>query len=130
VGGLSGVMSHVAAQPCGYLDRSHGNGHCVALVRHAGQLPATSAWRRGRAVHDGRHDYGTAIATFNADGRYGNHSDGRSHAALYLSHHEDGSLLVLDQWSGQPAHIRTIRNRRGEGRACDDASRYYVIEAV
>ena len=50
---------------------------------------------------------GTAIATFDADGRYGNHTDGRSHAAIYLGQDASG-IQVLDQWVG--------RNRDSQGR--------------
>ena len=40
---------------------------------------------------------GTAIATFDPDGRYGNHTDGRSHAAIYLGQDATG-IRVIDQW--------------------------------
>jgi hypothetical protein len=106
-----------------------GNGHCVALVREVAGLPPTAQWRRGDPVQ-GSSDLapGTIVATFDDNGRYGNHIDGRSHAAVLLAVNDDGSLLVTDQWLNQPVHQRTIRNRKGGGDAVNDASRYYVIE--
>lgn len=54
---------------------------------------------------------GTVIATFDSDGLYGNHLDGRSHAAIYLGQGLIG-IRVLDPLSGhtrQPVHERVIR---------------------
>ena len=111
----------------GYAGRSVGNGQCVALVREVTGLPATAAWRRGESVRDAASvAKGTAIATFDADGRYGNHTDGRSHAAILIARHADG-LLVWDQWTGQPAHQRMIRYRGGQGGAVNDADQYHVV---
>lgn len=121
-------MPFIAAQPEIYRGRVVGTGHCVPFVREATGAPVTAVWRRGDPVQDSDLASGTAIATFDANGRYGNHTDGRSHAAILLTQHDDGSLAVFDQWVGQPVHQRVIRNRRGEGNAVNDASRYYVIE--
>jgi len=93
-------------------------------------LPATASWRRGDPVQGADLQPGTAIATFDPNGTYGNHVDGRSHAAIFLASHTDGSIDVLDQWLGQAVHQRTIRNRRGAGDAVNDASRYYTIEVA
>ncbi|MEN0580166.1 BPSL0067 family protein [Phytobacter palmae] len=48
---------------------------------------------------------GTAIATFDAYGRYGNHTDGRSHAAIYPGQDANG-IQVLDQWMGHSTDKR------------------------
>ena len=72
-------------------------------------------------------DYDVAIATFDPDGRYGNHTDGRSHAAIFMEQVDDG-LLVWDQWHDQPVHQRVIRFRGGEGRWVNDGDRFFVIE--
>jgi hypothetical protein len=69
----------------------------------------------------------TAVATFDANGRYGNHADGRSHAAIFVRQHGHG-MAVFDQWLTQPVQQRVIRWKDGVGKACDDASRYYCIE--
>lgn len=104
-----------------------GTGHCVPYVRHMTDAPITTQWRRGEKVRGSQLAPGTAIATFDADGRYGNHLDGRSHAAVLLAVLEDG-LLVADQWKGQPVHQRTIRYRGGKGDAVNDGDQYYAIE--
>jgi hypothetical protein len=78
-------------------------------------------------VRGGNHAPGTAIATFDPNGRYGNHSDGRSHAAVLIAENSDG-LLVIDQWIGQPPQQRIIRYRDGDGDAANDGDRFYVIE--
>lgn len=69
---------------------------------------------------------GTAVATFDPDGRYGNHLDGRSHAAVLLAVNADG-LLAADQWIGQVVHERVIRFRGGQGDPANDGDAYYVI---
>ena len=113
-----------------YAGRVIGTGHCVAYVRDATGLPQTTAWRRGEKVQGGDHAPGTAIATFDPSGRYGNHEDGRSHAAILIAVHDDGSLTVWDQWLNQPVHQRVIRNRNGHGYPINDASAYHVIEVA
>jgi hypothetical protein len=123
-------MSWIAANPEVYLGTVVGDGHCVAFVRHAAGAPQTALWRRGGWVHDLPQDAlpkGLAIATFDPDGRYGNHTDGRSHAAILLARQGDG-LLVLDQWKGQPVHQRLIRFRAGQGDPVNDGDRYALAE--
>ena len=121
-------MPFVATHLDRYSGKSYGTGHCVALVREATGAPITTQWRRGDPAQGSDLAHGTAIATFDDSGRYGNHMTGASHAAILLAVHDDGSLLVLDQWLGQKAHQRVIRNRRGDGDPCNDASQFYAIE--
>jgi hypothetical protein len=72
----------------------------VAYTQKAANMPRTVAWKRGELVKGNMTIApGTAIATFDADGRYGNHTDGRSHAAIYLGQDASG-IQVLDQWVG------------------------------
>lgn len=63
-------------------------------------IPASSLWKQGEK---GRGNVaiipGTVIATFDPGGHYGNHKDGRSHAAVYLGQNAIG-IQVLDQWKG------------------------------
>ena len=103
------------------------DGHCVALVRECSGLPATANWRRGALVKGSLFETGTCIATFDPNGRYGNHTDGRSHAAILLSENSDG-LLVCDQWLGQVCQQRVIRFRNGSGDAVNDGDKFYSIE--
>jgi hypothetical protein len=123
-------MSFVAPDPHQHTGRPHGNGHCVALVRHASGAPVTTTWRRGDPVQGSGAAPGTAIATFDRNGRYANATDGSSHAAILLAENTDGSLEVIDQWVGRNAQVRTIRDKRGAGPAADDASRFYIIETA
>jgi hypothetical protein len=71
---------------------------------------------------------GTAIATFDPAGTYGNHTDGRSHGAIYVSQVAGQGLDVYDQWLGQPVHQRMIHFRKGVGLAVNDGNQFYVVE--
>lgn len=120
-------MPFIVANPETHAGLVVGNGHCVRFLQLAGGLPHTSTWRRGALVRESGAAPGTAIATFDPDGRYGNHVDGRSHTAVLVAIEEAG-LSVWDQWVGQPVHQRLLRYRAGHGRAANDGNRFYVIE--
>ena len=121
-------MPHVAPPSTRYLGRVVGNGHCVAYVREMAGLGHTSTWTAGGPVRDTGCKSGTAIATFDPNGLYGNHTDGRSHAAILVEETPDG-LKVTDQWVGHPVQGRLIRFKGGKGKPCDDGDAYRVIEA-
>ena len=117
--------NYIAQAPEAYLDQVVGNGQCVAYVQKAANAPHTSHWQQGtRAKGETSLKRGIAIATFDPNGRYGNHTDGRSHAAIYLSQNEHG-LMVIDQWVGQPVHQRLIRF--GGATPVNDGNKFYVI---
>ena len=122
-------MPHLAHNHERHLGIPVGSGHCVALVRECAGLPPTVTWRRGDPVRGSDCAPGTVIATFDGDSSYGNHVDGRSHAAILLAAREDG-LLVVDQWLGQPVHERVIRFRNGAGDAANDGDRFYIVEVA
>jgi hypothetical protein len=122
-------MPHIATDHAQHLGRSIGTGHCVPFVREMTGLPVASEWRRGERVRGSTAVRGTAIATFDDDGSYGNHLDGRSHAAILLAVNHDG-LLVADQWTGQPIHQRVIRYRAGQGDPANDGDAFFVIETA
>jgi hypothetical protein len=122
-------VPHVASKHERHHGKVVGNGHCIAFVREVTGLPPTAGWRRGDPVRGLGCAPGTAIATFDADGRYGNHEDGRSHAAILLAETSDG-LLVADQWLGQAVHQRMIRYRGGVGKAVNDGDQYHVVEVA
>ncbi len=90
-------MPFVARNPKNYIGVSVGNGQCVMFVQAAAMTGHTSSWRCGDIVKKSQLAEGTAIATFDADGKYANDTHGRSHAAIYLSQDADG-ISVLDQW--------------------------------
>jgi hypothetical protein len=100
-----------------------GNGQCVRFLQVVGKLPNTSKWKRGALARGATLEKGTAIATFDPDGSYGNHIDGRSHAAV-LDRAQINGLMVWDQWVGQPVHRRLIKFRNGAGKAVNDGDRF------
>ena len=122
-------MPFVAANPNARLGEVVG--HCLPHVQRTAGVPHSSRMRKGEHVLSAGNDLpkGIAIATFDPDGKYGNHVDGRSHAAVLLERVPEG-LRVIDCWVGRPVGERIIRDKRGVGPAADDASKYYVIEAV
>ncbi|WP_143748845.1 BPSL0067 family protein [Mesorhizobium sophorae] len=119
-------MSYVAPDTDAYMGEVVGDGQCVAYVKAAASCPATSQWAEGSKVRDSGIATGTAIATFQ-DGKYNNYTDGRSHAAIFISQDGDG-LVVHDQWLGQAVHERTIRFKGGSGKPVNDGDAFSVIE--
>jgi hypothetical protein len=70
---------------------------------------------------------GTAIATFDATGKYPNKSTG-NHAAIYISQDVVG-ILVYDQWVAQGAvKERRIRFKNGVGSPSNDGDAFSVID--
>ena len=120
-------MSWIAQAPSSFVGEAVGNEQCVAYVQVASGAPNTSRWKRGNLVKGGAVPQGTAIATFDPDGTYGNHVDGRSHAAVLHEELPEG-LLVWDQWLHHPVAPRAIRFRGGTGAAVNDGDQFYVIE--
>lgn len=118
----------VAGSYSQYLGTSVGSGQCVALVQAADpSVGLTATWREGEAVSSASNlAPGTVIATFGSNGTYTNSLDGSSHAAIYQSTNADGSINVIDQWTGQPAHERTIYNVGGKS-AANTASDFHVV---
>lgn len=77
-------MPYIAANPRKYEKTSVGSGQCVAFVQAVTQVGVTKNWKRGQQVMGATLAVGTAIATFDENGRYANDVHGRSHAAIYL----------------------------------------------
>jgi hypothetical protein len=120
-------VSFFASHPESFAGQKVGNGHCVRFVQEACGAPHTSRWHSGVRVRGGEVDSGTAIATFDPDGMYGNHTDGRSHAAILVEEQPEG-LLVWDQWLRHPVSQRVIQFRGGKGRKVNDGDAFHVIE--
>lgn len=115
----------------GKFANAQGNTECVEFVRQATGAPHTSAWRKGLKVSEaakGAIPRGTAIATFDAAGKYPSDKHGK-HAAIYLEHDEK-RILVLDQWNAQGEVLRrSIRFSQPAGtRRSNDGDTFYVIE--
>jgi hypothetical protein len=105
------------------------NGHCVRFCQAAVPgLPHTGQWSRGPRVRGAGVAPGTVIATFDPDGTYGNHTDGRSHAAILIAE-EAGGLRVWDQWVGHPVAERLIRFRGGRGKRVNDGDAFHIVES-
>jgi hypothetical protein len=76
-----------------------GDGECVALVEKATGAPLDKYWHEGALVQgDTQLAPGAAIAAFDSNGRYGNHTDETSHTAIYLRQDAEG-IYVIDQWN-------------------------------
>lgn len=107
-----------------------GHAECVEFVRQAAGAPATAGWRPGAHVMSaalGTIARGTAIATFDEQGRYPTDAQGK-HAAIYLSHGPDG-IVVLDQWRRQGRVLRrVIRPRATVLTRSNAAGEFWVIE--
>lgn len=111
-----------------------GSGQCVALVHAAVSIPPTPVWQKGAQVAGNLHLVpGTIIATFDSNGRYGNHTNGTSHAAIYLRQTALG-VVVIDQWKGHgnvhdhPPQQRIIYFHRAKDKKVNQGEKYYVVE--
>ncbi|HQT65953.1 MAG TPA: BPSL0067 family protein [Acidocella sp.] len=130
-------MPYIATNPWALLNQSVGTGQCVALVEAAANMPNTKYWQRGIRVRGATLAPGTIIATFDPDGRYGNHTDGRSHAAIYLSQNTEG-IKVIDQWVNvknlvRTPHLASPRLIRWKGlrhhvEPVNDGDDFYVVQ--
>lgn len=125
-------MPYTAANAQSYEKQSVGDGQCVAFVRAASGAPHTSAWKQGKLVKTVSTIFpGTAIATFDQNGKYGSREDGTSHAAVFIRKSAIG-IVVLDQWitngKAQPVHERTIRFNNSIGKKINNGDEYYVVE--
>ncbi len=130
-------MPYRSSRPEVFVGVSVGTGQCVALVERAAHTPTTHHWHRGRRVKgDVDIPPGTAIATFDPGGSYGNHTDGRSHAAIYLGQDASG-IQVIDQWINHPqgqkpsphtAATRTLYFNAVHGADADNGDNFYVID--
>lgn len=100
-------------------------GQCVSYVTTVCKmLPVnTGAWKKGSPVKgNAAIAKGTAIATFDTDGKY------KGHAAIYAKQ-DDTGIHVIDQWvtgAGKPIGPRVIK-WEGTGVA-NKGSGYYVID--
>ena len=81
----------------------------------------TTNWKKGARVKENTSiKPGTAIATFNSNGKY------YGHAAIYISQTAT-AINVYDQWNSVPLHFRSIQFK-GHGYVSNDGDQFYVIE--
>lgn len=137
-GDTGGGTTYVATDPLQWTKRpSVGNGQCVALVQMATHMPNTAHWRAGVLVQGNLGlPAGTIIALFDPNGHYGNHEDGRSHAAIYMGQDSRG-IHVIDQWIErrdgtviriQNPHERTIEFQKKGRLPVDRGEDYRVVQ--
>jgi hypothetical protein len=107
-----------------YNGQSVGSGQCVALAQATSDVGLTATWVPGERIQ-GATDIpvGTVIATFGEDGTYTN-TPGQSHTAIYLGQ-DDRGIQVMDQWVGQPAHVRWINWTTDN--SYESGSKFYVV---
>lgn len=107
-----------------------GDGQCVALVQHCAGAPHTSTWRKGESVRGNLSiQPGTAIATFDENGKYPNKAHG-NHASIYISQDAKG-IQVYDQFEKKGVHIRPLRwggNPLDPDDVSNDGNYFSVIE--
>jgi hypothetical protein len=130
---LGGFMAYCCLNAATYENKPViGNAQCAVLVEMLACAPITAHWRKGRYV---RRSFdittGTAIATFDATGKYPNRPTG-NHAALYLSQDPMG-IWVIEQYVGlekiQKRHIRFMNGGIPfHNNVANDADAYSVIE--
>ena len=137
-GDTGGGKTYVATDPLQWTKRpSVGNGQCVALVQMATHMPNTAHWRVGALVQQNLGlPAGTIIALFDPNGHYGNHEDGRSHAAIYLGQDSQG-IHVIDQWierrvehigSNHSPQQRLIKFDNNNSSPVDRGENYRVVQ--
>lgn len=120
-----------------------GDGQCVTAAHHFSEVPRdTSKWQRGKPVIvNGEVDRsipdGTAVATFDTQGRYFPKSPAKDCGIYVKKPDTKGSFWLLDQWpawrdpqgnvtrEGKPPHLRSISLNGAY--PSDDSNAYYVI---
>jgi len=120
-------MAYIAENIDEVIKKANGTQHfgesreCLAAVKFFCKAPQTVLWRKGILVKGNLSiRQGTAIATFNSEGRY------QGHAAIYVRQNAFG-LIVLDQWNTQKFHSRPIRFIGGNG-ASNQGDKFYVVD--
>lgn len=77
-------MAYICPNPENYNGQKVGNGHCVVFVQHCAKEQNTFFWKRGEKVRGNMSlAKGTAIATFDKNGKYPNKANG-NYAAIYV----------------------------------------------
>ncbi|WP_210248286.1 BPSL0067 family protein [Methylobacterium dankookense] len=104
---------------------------CVSFVQQVTDVGATTTWTRGKQIWGAKEQFEKyiAIATFDGVPPHYPTDDKGKHAAIYLSHDENG-IEVLDQWASQKQVLRRkINFKCAEGtKRSNDGKTFYVIE--
>jgi hypothetical protein len=99
----------------------NGTNECAEFVQDVTEIePGTSGkWAQGSSVKElSDIEPGTAIATFNKDGKY------KGHTAIYIGQNRKG-IQVFDQWNGVYVQERALRF--GNPKYVNNGDNYHVI---
>jgi hypothetical protein len=121
-------MPYVCSNAAQYAGSIKGSGQCVAFVQICAGAPQAKVWKKGKRVRSNLTlPRGTAIATFDAMGRYPNNAHG-NHAAIYDG--QDASQIwVYDQYVGVTVSRRRILFWGGNfPNASRDGDAFFVID--
>ncbi|MFZ2587778.1 MAG: BPSL0067 family protein, partial [Alphaproteobacteria bacterium] len=114
-----------------YLGQVVGTGQCVALLQKIDPSVGNSqTWVKGEQAINSDLKPGTFIGTFECGGgtKYCSQAgNDTSHVAVVVEKKANGDLVVMDQYAGKAAQIRTIR-ADGAG-VVNNAKSYYVIKS-
>ncbi len=112
---LQRFFGYPEAEELRKLDKTEGNGQCVALImKYVSEIGPTTGWQPGPRVKEmkaGAIPKGSVIATF-WNGVYPNNNSGQ-HAAFYLGHDATG-IKVAEQWYGTSPK-QAVKVRGGTG---------------
>lgn len=116
-------------------DQDAGYGQeCAALPKKLLGLPQTSEWKAGAWLNDQNGpQIGQGVATFynpdtNKPDTYYSKGHDYSHSGIITQKYPDGSIDLLEQFNGNPAHIRHINDMNGiTSRPQDNARNYRAI---
>ena len=105
---------------------------CVSLTKHFSGAPCSDCWRAGPPVIGSDIPRGTAVATFDENGRY---PKGKNHqnSGIYIeSGNAPNTFLIIDQWDEipgvRPAHPARERGLGPKpGQRSDNSLAYSVI---
>ncbi|MDQ1835597.1 BPSL0067 family protein, partial [Massilia scottii] len=129
-----GYQPRVHSDPASLLGKStkkneKDQAQCVELIKQTvgdGQL--TSTWRQGKLL-DANTPVGTAVGTFNREGKFDTNDTGQHAGILMTAKDKNGRIVLVDQWAGK----ETITSRtvgKGHGRyntPSNNAGAYNVI---
>lgn len=130
-------MPHILQRPEDHIGKTYldptGSSECVEFIKRTLGAPETAKWREGAKITASclvvPLPKGAAIATF-ASGKYpqGASVNARDrHAAILLAQTNDG-IEVLEQFSGQSVHRRTIRWQPVSAGRANIATGFSLIE--
>jgi RHS repeat-associated protein len=97
---------------------------CVSFTKMFTGAPCTDCWRAGpKVLGDTDIPLGTAIATFDDNGRYPGSATTAKNSGIYIGQ-RDGRVFIIDQWPGHNARARTIDPG---GSPSNDSNAYSVV---